>query len=154
MCKLYDPFHVANNFIEKGIMNARKISPMKLQKLLYFLYRDYLKLTGDPLFSERFEAWKYGPVLSSIYQEFKNYRDRDIKNYYLDEEGKAFKINEGSNEAFKKILNDVWETYGNYTGIELSNLTHQPETAWHKAWINNSCFLSDEDIKNEGASTT
>ena len=32
-----------------------------------------------------------------------------------------------------KLLMKVWEIYGGYTGIQLSNLTHLPNTAWARA---------------------
>lgn len=152
MCKIFDPLNAANNFIERGDKENIPISPMKLQKLLYFLYRDYLCNTGNPLFSERFETWQYGPVLSCVYHAFKHYGARSISDYYVDSDGKAQKINDSVDNDFTRVLNGVWETYKQYTGIELSNLTHNPDTAWTKAWHSDEIFLSDDYILMEGES--
>ena len=63
---------LANNFIvEAQNGNIKNLTPMKLQKLMYFTYGRYAAQTGRQLFSENFQAWQYGPVLSSVYQEFK-----------------------------------------------------------------------------------
>ena len=67
------PIYVANNFLTRGRKDDIDISPLKLQKLIYFLYKDYLKRTGELLFTERFETWKRGPVIPSIYVEFSAY---------------------------------------------------------------------------------
>ena len=64
----------ANTFLEMAFEEKIDVSPMKLQKLLYFANKRYLKDTGSPLFAESFQSWKYGPVLSSIYYEFRSYQ--------------------------------------------------------------------------------
>ena len=51
---------------------GRKIDEMKLHKLLYFTQRESIIRTGEPLFGDCFEAWKYGPVLVAIRQRYKN----------------------------------------------------------------------------------
>lgn len=57
---------IANNVLNRAFAEKRRISLMKLQKILYFAAAEYQKKTGQPLFSERFETWQYGPVLRSI----------------------------------------------------------------------------------------
>ena len=52
-----DPLIISNNILSIAYKENIKITPMKLQKLLYFVYRDYLKETNEPLFSERLEVW-------------------------------------------------------------------------------------------------
>ena len=118
---------------------------MKLQRLLYFIYRDYLIKTGQPLFSERFEAWKYGPALSSVHAVFGYYKNNPITQYYKP----LYRINEKTNPDFAYILYSVWNTYKFHNGMELSKLTQKPETEWYKAWVNHKTFLEDNDIRNE-----
>ena len=50
---------------------GKRIDEMKLHKLLYFTQRESIIQTGQPIFEEHFEAWKYGPVLLSIRQLYK-----------------------------------------------------------------------------------
>ena len=146
-----DPLIVSNNFLELGQRENIDITPMKLQKLLYFLYREFLKSTKEALFSDRFEAWKYGPVLSEVYYEFSHYRDKKISKFYQNSDGKYLKFNEDANEQFAIALHKVWNKYKYNSGIELSKITHRSGTAWRKAWENNMKFLDDKDIMAEEA---
>jgi uncharacterized phage-associated protein len=142
-------FYIANNIIERGKSEGIAITPMKLQKLLYLIYREYIKKYNKPLFSERFEAWQFGPVLDSIYHEFKKYKANAISSFYKDDDGKVFKISENECPEFKEVFNSIWSKYKNIDPIELSNRTHQRGSAWDKSIINDTCVLSDNDIINE-----
>ncbi|MBQ7262906.1 MAG: DUF4065 domain-containing protein [Synergistaceae bacterium] len=54
------------------------VAPLKLQKLLYYCQGYALALTGKPLFPEPVEAWRYGPVVDSVYQAYKRYKGATI----------------------------------------------------------------------------
>lgn len=137
---------IANTFILLGFDENIKISPMKLQKLTYFLYKEYLKNTGLPLFSEPFEKWQYGPVLPSLYYEFNSFGANPITRFARNAKGQAEIIDLNFQSDLSKAVKRVWKIYKNYSAIELSSLTHQKNTAWDKA---ENIKLSDEDIKNE-----
>ena len=141
------PVIVANNFIMRALNEGIPLSPMKLQKLIYFLYRDYLQETGEKLFYEPFEAWQYGPVVASVYDEFKGFGARTITRFARDSLGDVYTATEDG--EFGKCLERVWEEYKNFSGWNLSLLTHQADTAWRKAIETNSRNLTDEDIRNE-----
>ena len=140
---------IANTILSMAFSEAKDITPMKLQKLIYFIYKRYLQITQQPLFSERFEVWQYGPVLSSVYEEFKSYGSNHIKKYYISGDGKAWIINMDMNEEFSDAFNFVWSKYADLDGIFLSSLTHKINSAWHKALKNEMVFLADNDIKEE-----
>src|SRR5947209_5672014 len=70
---------VANEFLSVAQQEGRGISPLKLQKLIYFANGWHLALRNDPLVNERFEAWQYGPVLRDLYLEFKLYGSKPIQ---------------------------------------------------------------------------
>lgn len=146
-CLVITPVFVANNFLKRGQTEDINISPLKLQKLVYFLYKDYLKRTGESLFSERFETWKKGPVVPSIYAEFSSYGRLPIKTFATDSRGKCFIVTE--NGVFKECIDRIWRVYGNYSAGELSELTHTEGSAWSKAKAKQQRYLDIEDIKNE-----
>jgi uncharacterized phage-associated protein len=116
---------------------------MKMQKMLYFLYRDYLKETQISLFSERFSAWKYGPVLESVYYTYKPFGANSITIYGGTP---AYSIKEDDDSTLKNLIDKIWNASRPYNGIYLSQLTHKPESAWYKAWTNDMPFLLDDDI--------
>lgn len=143
---------LANSILKRAFSEGINVTPMKLQKLLYFIYRDYLQSTGEPLFGENFQVWKYGPVLSSIYDEFKSFHGNNINRFGRNAEGKVLVIKERVVPDVSASLNKVWSKYKGYDGITLSRMTHQPGTAWYKAREHNNVYLDLEDIKNESCS--
>lgn len=46
--------------------NGCMIDEMKLHKLLYFAQKESYIQTDKPLFNEKFEGWKYGPVSTDV----------------------------------------------------------------------------------------
>jgi len=144
-------FLVANSFLKRSFEENREISPMKLQKLTYFVYKKYLQDTGYALFEEDFEVWQFGPVLPSIYREFSHYGARPITDYAyapFDDQHRVLLVADKSRE-FYKALDFVWSKYGCYSATKLSELTHEDETAWKKALDRKEKHLSDDDIEAE-----
>lgn len=45
---------------------------VKLQKILYYIYCDFLK-KGFPVFNDQIEKWQYGPVVPAVYNSFRSY---------------------------------------------------------------------------------
>ena len=139
---------VANNFIYRAIEeHCKDLTPLKLQKLIYFLFKEYLQRTGTELFSERFETWKYGPVLPSVYYEFSSFGRRPITKFARESQNTVSVVAEEG--VFKEAFDFVWEEYKDFTGEELSNKTHTVDGAWWKAYDSSSPYLKTEDIRNE-----
>lgn len=145
-----NPLYIANNVIHRSKESGYPLTHMKLQKILYFIYRAYIQKSKEnmPLFSERFAVWKYGPVLESVYNAFKQYGSDNITDYYI-ENGKAYGANEEKNQLLHEVLDNVWEKCKGLTGIQLSNITHKKDSAWYNAYQNDLFFLDDEDIKED-----
>ena len=143
--------NVANNILERGFSENIDITPMKLQKLTYLVYKKFYQDTGLILFQDKFEVWKYGPVIRSIYDAFKEYRGNAIKHYYRELDGTVLIVDENTSSTFKKALETIWEKYKLYDGIPLSLMTHREGTAWYRAAKRGDAYLSDSDIKEEGA---
>ncbi len=140
---------LANNILERAFKENIDISPMKLQKLLYILYKEYLKVEREKLFDETFEVWKYGPVLPSVYNEFKHYEANAIKAFALANADTYMTLNLEKTPKLLDVFECVWENYKNYDGIFLSKLTDLTGTAWDKAAKRNDKYLDDNDIIEE-----
>lgn len=72
---------------------GERISNLQLQKILYFTFGEYIRQNKSSddilkeLYTEKFEAWTYGPVLPSIYQQYKkngSFAINDIGHYEAD----------------------------------------------------------------------
>ncbi len=141
--------NVANSVLDRAFIEGIDISPMKIQKMVYFIYKRYYQNTKQPLFSEGFEAWRYGPVVPTIYNAFKRYAARPIKSFFIEQDGKAYSVDLNSSAEFRKAIDYVWQHYSQKDGITLSNVTHRKDTAWYKAVKNSKLCLSNDDILTE-----
>ncbi|MBQ6623932.1 MAG: DUF4065 domain-containing protein, partial [Mogibacterium sp.] len=65
----YSAKDIAEHVVTKCVREQEPITNLHLQKILYFIQRDYVKKIGEPLFADEFEAWKFGPVVPCIYYE-------------------------------------------------------------------------------------
>jgi len=130
---------LANNFIKESKEGAMKyLTPMKLQKLLYFTYGRYAAKTGRPLFAENFQAWQYGPVLSSVYQEFKCFGSDQINTMSTDASGNSYIMNWNAEEnaELRDVFYGVCKDYKNDNAVELSKKTHKEGTPWAETYAN------------------
>lgn len=126
----YSARAVANSLIELARQkNILDVSPMKLQKLIFYAQSWYLRLYNTELFNDPIERWQYGPVVRSVYDEFKSYGALPIASLASDAQGfiPTIKPNESTTKDF---LNKILDVYGQKTAEQLSNMTHQPGTSW------------------------
>ena len=67
----YTAKDIGRRMVQLSIDNGIRISNLKLQKLLYFAWLEHAASGRGPLFKdEEFQAWKYGPVVPSVYYDF------------------------------------------------------------------------------------
>lgn len=142
----YVPTLIANNVLNRAFAENLRISPMKLQKILYFAAAEYQKETGQPLFSERFETWQYGPVLRSVYSEFRSFSRDYITCFAKDAETQSRMINEGADPALQRALDNVWVATRGRSAVDLSRITHTENSAWDKSFQAGLPFLSSDNI--------
>ncbi len=137
---MYSAKSIANYFIQKALQGSGRndLSPMKLQKLVYMAHGWHLAITGKPLLDEQVSAWQYGPVIPSLYHEFKHYGNEPITCFateLADEQGFYFEpVPIPVNEMTVNILDKVCGVYGSLSAIQLSNMAHQPDTPWGQVW--------------------
>ena len=102
------------------------VTPLKLQKLLYYCQGYALALTGKPLFPEPIEAWKYGPVVACVYQEYKDFKDGRIPYEYITPP-------ENVDEVTASVARMVADEKGRLSGIVLAKATHK-ERPWRSTY--------------------
>lgn len=131
------PSDIAKYYLLKTVQDGELISPLKMQKLVYYAYAWYLVKTKKKLFQDQIEAWANGPVAPTLYIELKKFGSStspiSLENFT--------DINTESNaESFvgkipadtKAILDEVYEKYQTMTAFELVILTHN-EKPWTEA---------------------
>lgn len=125
---------VANFFIGKAQEEGSCITPMQVLKLVYIAHGWHLGLYQKPLIGEAAQAWKYGPVVPSVYHDFKHYGKDNIdrqKTIFVD--GQLI-VPTVTDPQAKKFLTSVWNAYKHLDGWQLSAITHQPKTPWSITW--------------------
>jgi uncharacterized phage-associated protein len=144
----YSTIAVANTILELAEKKNIKISPMKMQKLIYYAQAWYYLLNNEPLIDEHFSRWQYGPVIPSLYHELKYYGANDITSKIVNFE---FGYNDGivvepiiKDDLIGRYLDKILEVYGPYSAQELSNMTHQKGTAWALKGADGSVITLDE----------
>ena len=137
---------LCNNILLRGVNSGEKITPMKLQKLMYFVCRDYTKQFGSSPISEQFEVWQYGPVLPSVYSEFKSFGANPITEFARDAQGNAFMVSERENPDLGRIIDSIWQKYRSKSGVELSRITHQSTSGWYRAYSDRRPYITEEDL--------
>ena len=125
-----------------------EVTPLMLQKLLYFIQGVYSALYGKPVFKEDCRAWIHGPVYPEVYELF-----RDFKYNPIDDA--RFAILGGTEGALtddeKRVIDLVADTFGMYSGKTLERITHN-ENPWMEArkgysdGIRSSELLPKEEI--------
>lgn len=131
---------VARYLIYLSYRDEEKIvlTPMKLQKLLYYAQGYSYNWNGDKLFTDEIEASNSGPVVRNVYFKFKKYG----QNKLPESEG-ADIITTGER---KETIQAVWMGYKNVSGIELAVMSKMEEPCLN-CLRNNKGIIERKSIK-------
>jgi uncharacterized phage-associated protein len=139
---MYSAKAIANCFLDLAESDGKKLTPMQIQKLVYFAHGWNLAIRNEPLIDERVEAWQFGPVIPSLYHEFKTFGGSPVTSHALDIDWATFKAFRPTiesqaatenNQFTIRLLDRIWKQYGSLSGAQLSSLTHQAGTPWVRA---------------------
>lgn len=125
---------------------GKEITPLALQKILYYAQGFYKAFFGKFLFEDDCQAWVHGPVYVDIYEKYKEFKsanifidiDYDIEDIIVDEK--------------REILDAIIKYFGYYNGKALEKMSHY-ETPWINArkgllpTENSNNIINKEDIK-------
>ena len=121
---------VADFFICLG--NAENEDPMtnlRINKLMYFAQGWHLQRFGTPLFPDKIIAWKYGPVVESIYRKYHSYGKNIIT-----ECSPSFNISSIPSDKIQLLL-DVYNKYRACSTSRLVEKSHERNTPWAKTYV-------------------
>lgn len=116
------------------LLNSVDITPLALQKQLYFSQGFYTAFTGEYLFHNNCEAWVHGPVYRSVYYKYKDcgYNPIEDKDYEYGD----IKLT----TVEKELLDSIIRNFGCYSGKILEKMTHAEEP-----WRTTRIGLSDSE---------
>ena len=100
-------------------------SMLQLQKILYFLQGESYKECREPLFSNRIEAWLYGPVVPDVYYRYSASGGVPICMFYED-------ADEAIEPQDREWLKPLIEHYGGMDVWDLVDLSHTEGAPWDR----------------------
>ena len=116
---------------------AEEVTPLALQKMLYFIQGIYMVLFDIELFSEECEAWVHGPVFKDVYTVFKTFKYNPIDDTrFAMFQNRFYELSENE----KMVIDLVVESFGMYSAKALERITHG-ESPWRDARAN--CLLGE-----------
>lgn len=146
-------FENVDNLVEHILFQFPEITPVKLQKGLYFLFAFYINTYSVEqqtkvieaeykfpkyLFDAEFEAWTYCPVIHSVFLKFKN-KEYTPNKYQFDKHDEEIEI----------FINDVMKMVLKKSDFALVDRVHEDLT-WQKAYQRQKCSILDiKDIETE-----
>lgn len=151
-------FDSVDMLISHLLYKYEELSPLKLQKSLYFLFAFY---SGNYqaeekegisefsysysypryLFNADFEAWTYGPVIREVYNKNKN-SGYSAKKFEFD-------MNSTVDKEISNFIDDVSEMIMNKSDFALVDRSHEDQVWKNAIAQGNSTTMKKEDIENE-----
>ncbi len=127
--------------IAKYILSKISCTQLKLQKLVYLCFADYLCDTGKELFTDKIFAFKYGPVVDTVYKRYKEYgykpideEQTNIDSQNISEMPAKSRILFAEDGTEKMIsIDKTLQKYGDLSASDLVDLTHRENSPWSKS---------------------
>lgn len=110
------------------------VTHLQVQKLLYFAQAWHMMVLDRPLFDDDMEAWPHGPVVPSVWHNFKEYSWNPIP---------PGGSSEGIDDESTVVLQQVLDAYGGFGAKKLEAMTHA-----ERPWIDARGNLSPEERCN------
>ncbi|MDO4377970.1 MAG: DUF4065 domain-containing protein [Erysipelotrichia bacterium] len=144
---------------------SKEISPIKLQKSLYFLFAMWggkvLGVKNDEedygfysefnpyLFNANFQAWKFGPVDRSVWEKYRDgeYDLNDCNTPTLDFHTK----NQFEKTTASEYIDGLLQRIFNTSDFGLVDLSHE-DNCWKRAYNSVNKIINSKDIIEEYAS--
>lgn len=131
---MHSSLTVADYLLKRGKNRQRdgesapvSLTPMQLIKLVYLCHGWMLGLYARPLLVDSVEAWRYGPVVAGLYHAVREFRGNPVST------DEPLSVDNGNfDKQEQSVMNQVFDIYSKYTGIQLSSMTHAPGTPWTK----------------------
>ncbi|MFS6937442.1 Panacea domain-containing protein [Neisseria animaloris] len=138
----YNPIDVANYIVRRANEKQNPVTHLKLQKLLYYVVAMYFQKYDRRLIDEDVVKWQYGPVVKSVYHQFKILGSLKITELseYIESIDSPFSVKwadvhdrvqrlERDND-FKIVADKVIDDLLESNAFKLVDITHA-EPAWY-----------------------
>lgn len=139
---MYSALNIAKYIIDKCTRENRPVSNLQLQKILYYIQREFLQ-QGKMAFSEEIEAWQFGPVVPEVYKQYCGFGAIPIRMRY----------NIQINQDDIWIIDSIVEKKRILNPWDMVSDTHSEGKAWDLIYRNGSGdhqVIPKEMIRDKG----
>ena len=145
----YDALDIAKYIIRWCDKNGLRITNLQLQKILFFIQKESIRKRGYGIFSNRIEAWQYGPVIPDVFYEFAGFGAMKLVLYedlFSENSSKDTFIDNESNKIIENILKECIYI----SPWDLVAKSHVSDGAWSNSIsIAERYPITDQDISCE-----
>lgn len=120
---MYTATEIARYVINKCTIDGHPISNLQLQKILYYIQKQFL-CNGMIAFSDEIEAWQFGPVVPQVYRQYCGFGSMPIRMKYL----------VYISEEYRKIIDSIVEKKRSLNPWDMVEDTHKPGKAWREIY--------------------
>lgn len=124
---MYSALELSKYIVSKCIQDQSPISNLQLQKILYFVQKEFLQKRNVPAFEDSTQAWQFGPVVPEVYYYFCGFGAMPISHLY------------GRHEILPEdvsLVDGIVEEKRRLPPWDLVAQTHQAGGAWEQVYQN------------------
>ncbi len=122
---------------------AGALTPLHVLKLTYMSHGYTWGIVGHKLISDKVEAWKYGPVIPTVYEALYKYGSRMVDTLHYcgtpvsstDVKGRVKELGSRFSTKEKEVIDCVVDVYKNWTSGQLITLMHKEGTPWSQHYV-------------------
>lgn len=123
---MFAAMELSKYIVTKCVNDRNPISNLQLQKILYYIQKDFLTM-GKLAFADEIEAWQFGPVVPSVYYRFCVFGAMPITSTYDDIIIDKDNIDIVDQIVEKKRVLNPWD---------MVEETHKKDGAWDQIYKN------------------
>lgn len=124
----YTADEMAKYTIDRCVRNGNAISNLQLQKTLYYIQLNFIRMYDKVAFRDEFEAWEYGPVIPEIYYKYSQFGGGPICSLF----NAISDIFYNSEE--QDLVNDIVDICAEMDPWDLVDSSHVPGGPWDIAY--------------------
>ena len=134
-----DALQIANEIILTAKENHQNITNLQLQKILYYIQGNFMRVFGYKAFNEKILCWDYGPVIEDVWHKYNIYGRSPLSPDNNEHICSKQEINLITDVVSEKLALNIWKMVDD---------THN-EYPWKNANDNNRTVISDEDMEKQ-----
>lgn len=137
---------IAALFVKRAIREHNYLTQMKLQKMVYIAHGYHLAKYGEPLINDQVQAWKFGPVVPVIYQDYKLYGSNAIVDTGLVKFRDFDQVEDSRiSDSAKDAIDFTWQLTHKLSAAKLSDWTHIDGSPWQTVYKDGFVEIPIED---------